>query len=41
MRLVVGLMLKESQAFPEMYPWNAVFPGSVIAAPMIGLTLLG
>ncbi len=36
-----GLMLKESQAFLGMNPWYAVFPGSAIAATVLGLNLLG
>ena len=36
-----GLMLKESQAFLGMNPWNAIFPGSAIAVTVLGLNLLG
>ena len=36
-----GLMLKESQSFLGANPWYAVFPGSAIAATVLGLNLLG
>jgi peptide/nickel transport system permease protein len=36
-----GLMLKDAQNFLAISPWFAVFPGSAIAATVLGLNLLG
>jgi peptide/nickel transport system permease protein len=36
-----GLMLREAQAFLNMSPWFAIFPGTAIALTVLGLNLLG